>query len=661
MSEVKQQIDMLVDELNKHNYNYYVLDHPQISDFEYDKKLEQLRKLEQENPEFKRQDSPTQRVGEEALKGFQPSIHRVPMLSLDNSYNQQDIIEFDQRIKKIAENEVQYVVEPKIDGLSVVLQYSNGIFIKGATRGNGIKGEDVTQNLKTIKTIPLKIREKGNLDVRGEVYIPKNRFIELNKQQERTGGVIFANPRNAAAGSLRQLDSKITAQRPLDIFIFNIQYMDEKMFKTHSEALDYLKKLDFKIADYQMCSSIEEILETLNVWEEKRSNLTYDIDGMVIKVNDLEQRIQLGERTKSPRWAVAYKFKAEEEITVIKDIAVQVGRTGAVTPKAVLEPIRVAGSLISYATLHNEDFIKEKDIKLGDYVVVHKAGDVIPEVVRVIKEKRTGKEKIFRMPKECPSCGSKTVRLEGEAVLRCVNKQCPVQTLRGIIHFVSRDAMNIDGLGAALIEKLVDEELIQNFADLYYLKQEEISVLEGMGEKSAKNLIQAIHASKENDLSRLVYGLGIKLVGSKAAKLLANRFGTMDALMEASYEDLIVIDEIGGKMSESVLAYFKEEKNLQMIKKLKEAGINMTHEEVRKNDKEVFKDKIFVLTGSLKHYSRKEAGEIIERLGGKVSSSVSANTDYVLAGEKAGSKLTKGKSLGIKIIDEEEFEQMKAY
>lgn len=660
MSDVKSKIDALVEELNQHNHHYYVLDNPVISDYEYDKKLEDLKKLEEENPEHKRQDSPTQRVGGEALKNFNQVTHRIPMLSLDNSYSKEEIIDFDKRIKKIVGNDVEYVVEPKIDGLSVVLQYENGILTKGATRGNGVVGEDVTQNIKTIKTIPLNITNKSPLDVRGEVYIPKQKFLELNRLQEQSGGVIFANPRNAAAGSLRQLDSKITATRPLDMFIFNIQYTRNSTFKSHSEGFEYLKNLGFKIAEHQICSSVEEIAAACDTWEEKRKELPYDIDGLVIKVNHLEQRKQLGEKAKSPRWAIAYKFKAEEAESIVKDIVVQVGRTGAVTPKAVLDPVRVAGSLVSYATLHNEDFVKEKDIKIGDHVIIHKAGDVIPEIVRVIDEKRTGDETIFEMPKECPSCGSETIRIEGEAVLRCINKECPAQNLRGLIHFVSRDAMNIDGLGGALIEKLVDEGLVQDIADLYHLQEEQLSSLEGMGDKSAKNLVSAISDSRNNDLSRLIFGLGIKLVGSKAAKLLANRFKTMEDFIHATYEEMIEIDEIGEKMTQSVLEFFQDERNLNLIEKLKDAGVNMTAEEKDVVSKEAFEGKTFVLTGTLQNYSRNEAKEIIENLGGKVSSSVSKKTDYVLAGEEAGSKLEKAIKLGVEVISEEDFEKMNA-
>ncbi len=660
MSDVKSRIDALVEELNEHNYRYNVLDNPVISDFEFDKKLEDLNKLEEENPQYKRQDSPTQRVGAEPLKSFSQVTHRIPMLSLDNSYSKEEIVDFDKRIKKIVGDDVEYVVEPKIDGLSVVLQYENGMFTKGATRGNGIVGENITQNLKTINTIPLLIPEKSPLDIRGEVYIPKKRFIELNKMQEQMGGVIFANPRNAAAGSLRQLDSKITATRPLNIFIFNIQYSENTSFQSHSQGFKYLKKQGFKTADHQICASVQDIVSACEHWEEKRGELSYDIDGLVVKVNNLEQRKLLGEKAKSPRWAISYKFKAEEAETTVKDIMVQVGRTGAVTPRAVLEPVRVAGSLVSYATLHNEDFVQEKDIKIGDHVVIHKAGDVIPEIVRVIKDKRTGNEVQFQMPAECPSCGRETVRIEDEAVLRCINKECPAQNLRGLIHFVSRDAMNIDGLGGALIEKLVDEGLVQDIADLYYLKEEQLSPLEGMGDKSAQNLISAISESKNNDLSRLIFGLGIKLVGSKAAKLLANRFKTMDDFINAAYDEMIAIDEIGEKMTLSVLEFVKEERNLQLIEKLKEAGVNMTSVEKEVVTKEAFEGKTFVLTGTLQNYSRNEAKEIIENLGGKVSSSVSKKTDYVLAGEEAGSKLEKAMKLGVEVISEEDFEKMNA-
>jgi len=660
MTDPKSRIDFLTDELHRHNHNYYDLDNPEITDAEYDSLAKELRALEEQYPLLKRPDSPSHRVGGEALKQFGQVIHRVQVISLDNSYDRQDLIEFDRRVRGgIGGAEPEYVVEPKIDGLSVVLQYRDGKLIQGATRGDGVIGEDITRNLKTVKTIPLKIHEKSEMDFRGEVYISKKGFVNLNRMQEVTGGIIFANPRNAAAGSLRQLDPKVTASRPLDIFMFNIQFSEGPLFTTHVETLEFLKSQGFHISDYTFCANIDEVLAQIPIWEEKRKSLEYDIDGLVIKVNDLAQRSLLGEKAKSPRWAIAYKFKAEEATTTVRDISVQVGRTGAITPRAEFEPVRVAGSLITFSTLHNEDYIREKDIRIGDHVIIHKAGDVIPEVVRVVTEDRTGDETPFVMPSECPSCGSGLVRLPGEAVRRCVNKECPAQTLRGLIHFVSREAMNIDGLGAALIEKLADEGLITDCADIYQLKKEQLAELEGMGEKSADNLITAIEASKGNDLSKLIFALGIKLVGSKAGKQLAAHFRSMDALAAAGRAELTAIDEIGEKMADSITAWFADPKNAELIRRLRDAGLNMASQApaVEKTGSPV-SGKTFVLTGTLERYTREEASEIIEGLGGRTSGSVSAKTDFVLAGREAGSKLEKARTLGVRIISEEEFEEL---
>lgn len=658
--EAQIKINELVDKLNEHNYKYYVLDAPEITDYEYDMMMKELIALEKQFPELVQQDSPTQRVGGQALSGFQQVQHGVPLLSLDNSYNQGDLIDFDRRIRKSVRGDIEYVVELKIDGLSVALKYEKGKFVQGATRGDGYVGEDVSQNLRTIKTIPLKLKEAIDIEVRGEVYISREKFVELNQKQEEKGETIFANPRNAAAGSLRQLDSKVTAQRPLDIFIFNIQQMEDRGFKTHTDGLEYLKTLGFKTSLYEVCHNIEEVIHLCEKWADKRRTLPFDIDGLVIKINDLEQREALGTRSKSPRWAIAYKFPAEQRETVVKDIVVQIGRTGALTPTAILEPVRVAGSVISRATLHNEDYIREKDIRIGDKVVIQKAGDVIPEVVRVIFEERRGEERAFKMPENCPACHEKTVRLEGEAVTRCINTACPAQLRRGFIHFVSRNAMDIDGLGESIVGLLLDNDLVKDFADLYALKKEDLIPLERMGEKSAQNLIEAIAKSKENDLDRLIFGLGIKLVGARAASLLAEAFGDMDKLMKATYEEIIVIPEIGNKMAESVVAFFQEDRNLQVIEKLKAAGVNM---KLLKNadDNEVEKNLeglTFVLTGTLEKYTRNEAKEMIEKRGGKVSGSVSKKTSYVLAGVESGSKLDKANQLGVKVISEEEFEKM---
>ncbi|QEK13666.1 NAD-dependent DNA ligase LigA [Crassaminicella thermophila] len=655
----RKKIDQLIDIINEHNYKYYVLDNPEITDYEYDMLMNELISLEKQFPELIRQDSPTQRVGGEPLEAFVQVQHSVPMLSLDNSYNKEDLLDFHNRIRKVIDGKIEYIVEPKIDGLSVSLKYEKGIFVQGATRGDGFVGEDITSNLRTIKTIPLKLKEEIDIEVRGEVYISREKFAELNQKQAEKGETIFANPRNAAAGSLRQLDPKIAAKRNLDIFIFNIQTIKNMHISKHTEGFEYLKSLGFKTSMYEVCHSIEEVIDQCEKWAEKRSNIPFEIDGLVIKINDLEQREALGTRSKSPRWAIAYKFPAEQKKTIVKDITIQVGRTGALTPTAELEPVRVAGSVISRATLHNEDYIKEKDIRIGDRVIIQKAGDVIPEVVRVVFDDRTGQEKEFKMPKVCPACGEEVIRLEGEAVTRCINTACPAQLRRGFIHFVSRDAMNIDGLGESIVNLLLDNNLVKDFADLYSIKKEDLVPLERMGEKSAQNLINAIEKSKNNDLDRVIFGLGIKLVGVRAAKLLADAFGDMDKLMKATYEEIVAIPEIGDKMAKSIEAFFKEDRNLKTIEKLRAAGVNMkalktSEEEVEKK----FEGLIFVLTGTLQKYKRNDAKAIIEKLGGRVSGSVSKKTSYVLAGAEAGSKLEKANQLGIRVISEEEFEQM---
>lgn len=659
--KASQRIEELKEKINYHNYKYYVLDNPEISDYEYDILINELMELEGKYPELITSDSPTQRVGGEPVTKFQQVTHTVPLLSLGNSYDGQDLLDFDKRIKKEIGDNVEYVVEFKIDGLSVALTYAQGRFIRGATRGDGTVGEDITTNLRTIKTIPLTLMEDVDIEVRGEAYIPKERFAQLNKKQEENGQTTFANPRNAAAGSLRQLDPKIAASRPLDIFIFNILTIEGKELATHSEALDYIKNLGFKTSKYEICKDIHEVIKMCEKWQQQRHELSFEIDGLVIKVNDLKQREVLGARSKSPRWAIAYKFPAEQKETTIEDIIVQVGRTGAITPTAILEPVRIAGSVVSRATLHNQDFIDEKDIRIGDRVLIHKAGDIIPEVVRVLKDKRTGEEKVFTLPNECPECGEPTIRLEDEVALRCVNMSCPAQLRRGIIHFVSRNAMDIDGMGEAIVTLLLDKQLIQNPGDIYYLKDKknELINLERMGEKSVQNLLDAIEESKKNDLGRLINALGIKLVGSKAASLLAERFKSLDNLMNTSEEGLTSIDEIGPKMAESIVKFFEDESNLEVINRLKEAGINMESKKEEIPDvQQKLKDQTFVLTGSLEAYTRKEAKEIIERLGGKVTGSVSKKTNYVLAGENPGSKIDKANSLGIKILNEEEFKEI---
>lgn len=656
----QKRIEELINLINYHNEKYYNQDSPEIEDFEYDNLMKELIKLEEENPELKRNDSPSNRVGGKPLDKFEQVVHKIPMLSLSNAYSWEDLKDFDSRVREAAGSDVEYVVEFKIDGLSVGLNYNNGIFESGATRGNGIVGENITKNLMTIKNIPLNIDEKGELTVRGEVYISKKDFEEINKIQEEQDQPLYANPRNLAAGSLRQLDSKLTAKRPLDIFIFNLEDINSKQFKTHSESLEYLKQLGFHVSpEFKVFKTMDEIIEYIKYWTEHREDLGFGIDGMVIKVNNLAQREQMGYTAKSPRWAIAYKFPAERKETKLLDIVVEVGRTGTITPTAVLEPIRLAGTTVSRATLHNEDYINEKDIKINDTVLVQKAGDIIPQVVEVIKEKRTGEEIEFKMPEECPVCGEPTVRLEGEAAVKCINISCPAQIRRGIIHFASREAMDIDGLGESIITLLLKQGLIKDISDLYYLKKEQISVLERMGDKSATNLINAINKSKENDLWRFINGLGIKLIGTKAAKVLASEFKDLDKLMNATEQELINLEEFGQTMADSVVEFFKEEKNISVIEKLKEAGVNTKLIESDDEDiPKIFEKMKIVLTGTLPTLKRNDAKEMIEKRGGKATSSVSKSTSFVLAGEEAGSKLTKANDLGIKVIDEEKFLQL---
>ena len=658
MNEAKQRIDQLTREINSHNYNYYVKDNPQISDYEYDKLMKELLSLEQSHPELKLSDSPTQRVGGEVLKGFKEVLHKTSKLSLGNVFDDNDIIDFDNRIRKAVEQEVEYVMELKIDGLTVVLNYEDGSFVQGATRGDGVRGEDITANLKTIRTIPLSLKEAANLEVRGEVFISKKAFETLNERREEMEEQVFANPRNAAAGSLRQLDTKLTAERPLDIFVFNLEAIENKEFRTHVEALEYLKEQGFKVSPFiQIHKSAEELIEQCKLWADKRGELPFEIDGLVIKVNNLEQRALLGNTSKSPRWAAAYKFPPEKKKTKLKNIVVQVGRTGAITPTAEFEPVRLAGSVISRATLHNEDFITEKDIRIGDTVVIQKAGDVIPEVVEVVKEDRDGREMVFNMPKHCPVCGSEAIRELGEAATKCINMSCPAQIKISLFHFVSRDAMNIDGMGPQIITLLMDKGFIRNAADIYTLKNkaQELIELERMGEKSVKNMLGAIEASKQNPLERLVFALGIKMIGQRASKLLAENFQDIYEITKANIERLTQVPEIGDKMAQSLIRFFEQAQNMQLIHSLEELGVNV--KSIKKNieAKEQFKGKTFVLTGSLSSYTRDEAKEIIEGFGGKVSSSVSKKTDYVLAGEEAGSKLIKAQELGVEIVDEETF------
>ncbi|MGE5677073.1 MAG: NAD-dependent DNA ligase LigA [Pseudomonadota bacterium] len=649
----------LIKQINRHNYNYYVLDKPEISDYEYDLLMRELIELESRFPTLKHADSPTQRVGGAVLSGFEEVVHRSPKLSLGNVFDENDIRDFDTRVRKAVGDDVEYVIELKIDGLTVVLNYEDGRLIQGATRGDGVKGEDVTANLRTVKSIPLVLDEAVDLEVRGEVFMSKKAFEDLNARREEQEEQLFANPRNASAGSLRQLDTRITATRPLDIFVFNLENIEEKVFNTHVESLEYLKAIGFKVSPFiSVVRSSEEIIEKCSYWADKRGELPFEIDGLVIKVNSLEQREALGNTTKTPRWAAAYKFPPETKKTKVRDIIVQVGRTGAITPTAELEPVRLAGSVISRATLHNEDYIKEKDIRIGDTVLIKKAGDVIPEVVEVVTGDRTGEEKIFEMPKKCPVCQADTIREPGVAATRCTNISCPAQLKRALFHFVSRDAMNIEGLGPQIMTQLMEEGFIKDAADIYLLKEhrKELIELDRMGEKSVQNLLDAIEASKVNPLNRLIFALGISMIGQRAAQILANEFDNIDAMFEADLEKLTSIPEIGGKMAESIITFFKQDKNRALIKELQEYGVNTKGSKKEIKENEHFSGKTFVLTGALQNLTRDQAKEIIEGFGGKVSGSVSKKTDYVLAGEDAGSKLVKANELGISVIDEATFE-----
>jgi DNA ligase (NAD+) len=660
----EQRIRELREQIERHNRLYFVEDRPEITDQEYDMLMRELRDLENLFPDMVTPDSPTQRVGGEPLPFFEKVEHKTPMLSLGNAFSEADLRDFDRRVRQTVGNQqVRYVCELKIDGLAVSLHYDNGIFVKGATRGDGQVGEDITQNLKTIRSIPLRLTRPLTLEVRGEAYMPKRAFEKLNKEREERGEALFANPRNSAAGSLRQLDPKIAASRSLDIFIYGIGDLQGETVESHSEGLNLLESLGFKVnPERRVFDSIDDVIQFVNSWTEKRPQLPYEIDGMVIKVDSYAQQQELGFTAKSPRWAIAYKFPAEEAVTILEGIEVNVGRTGAVTPTALLKPVSLAGTTVKRASLHNEDIIREMGLLIGDHVVVKKAGDIIPEIVAVLPERRTGNEVPFQMPTHCPECGSELVRIEEEVALRCINPMCPALIREGIIHFVSRQAMNIEGLGEKVVAQLYKEGVIHSVADLYYLHEQRDVLLkmERMGEKSVDNLLNAIEASKENSVERLLFGLGIRLVGAKAAKVLAEHFGNLDAIMQASEEELTQIDEIGPKMAASIVNYFALPQAQTVIERLKAAGVNMTYKGVRIESGEdlPFAGKTIVLTGTLTSMSRQEAEEKIARLGGKVTGSVSKKTDLVIAGEKAGSKLEKAEKLGIQVMDEAGFLQI---
>lgn len=655
----------LIQTIEAHNHSYYVLDQPSISDHAYDQLMRQLLEMEAAHPELLRSDSPSQRVGGTVLSTFEQAVHAVRLLSLDNAYSESDVRDFDRRIREDLGLPVSYVLEPKIDGLTVALTYEEGLLVRAATRGDGSVGEDITVNAKTIKAIPLKLKQPVTITVRGEVFISKSGFLKLNESQELSGLQTFANPRNAAAGSLRQLDSSVTAKRPLDIFVFDVVTgtealaLNDQPVKTHAEALKALAELGLKVNQGKVYDSADSLVQGIKAFEDERHQLSFDTDGMVVKVNELSHRDQLGVKAKSPRWAVAYKFPAEEVETVVKAIHVQVGRTGVMTPKAEFEPVTVAGSVVTYATLHNQDFIREKDIRIGDSVLIQKAGDVIPAVVAVLIDKRPEGTVAYELPDACPVCGGEVKRQEGEAALRCMNPECPAKATRGISHFVSRPAMNIDGVGEAVIETLMNEGYLTDFTDLYYLKDkaDALMKLERMGQKSVENMLAAIEASKTNDLSKLLSGMGIPLVGAKASQTLARAYGSIDAIITASRESLLEIEEFGAKMADSVLQYFSDEGNLKRIERLREAGVNMmTLGGAPDEASQVLKGLTFVVTGTLAHYKRDDIKNLLETLGGKVAGSVSKKTDYVVYGEEAGSKLEKALSLGVKTLDEEAFE-----
>ena len=654
--DAKFEIERLRTVLNQAGYEYYVMDNPTMSDYDYDHQLRRLEELEAAHPELVTPDSPTQRVGGQVQEGFQPVTHQVPLESLQDVFDLGELSEFDQRVRG-AVPEAEYDVEPKVDGLSVALEYVDGAFVRGATRGDGRVGEDVTANLKTIRAIPLKLPEPvPHLIVRGEVFMPRTVFARLNEDREQNGEALFANPRNAAAGSLRQLDPRIAAARQLSIIVFNVQYVEGISFTTHTESLDWLERMRFKVIPHDTCSTIEQAGASIRSIGENRTAYPYDIDGAVVKVNSLQERSLLGSTAKFPRWAAAYKYPPEQKPSRVLDIVVQVGRTGVLTPRAVLEPVRLAGTTVQSASLHNQDYIAEKDIRVGDTVLVQKAGEIIPEVVGVVREKRPEGTQPYRLPERCPVCGAHVARDEDGAAIRCTGAECPAQLLRNLTHFASRDAMDIEGLGPAVVEGLVKAGLVRTPGDLYRLEAQSVAQLERMGQKSAENLIAAIEKSKSRDLSRLLFAFGIRQVGQKAAKVLAARFGTLDRLSQATVEELTAVDDIGEITARSLAEWLHSDQAEHLIASLKGAGVNMASQAQPVDDRLV--GKTFVLTGTLEHFSRAEAGARIEALGGKVSSSVSRKTSYVVAGEEAGSKLDKANALGITVLSEAEFLQM---
>ncbi len=653
------EYEQLKKQISYHSHRYYVLDNPEITDAEYDKLMRKLLDFEREHPELVTADSPSQKIGGTILDGFEQVAHTVQMQSLTDAFSYEQLVEFDKRVTNDLGFAPEYAVERKIDGLSVSLEYRNSVFVRGSTRGDGFVGEDVTNNLRTVMSIPLRLNvDVPYLEVRGEVFMSKTSFARLNEEREAEGQPTFANPRNAAAGSLRQLDSAVAAKRGLDIFVFNIQQAEGVTFETHLEGLEFLRKAGFKVIDNdKLFYSIDEAYEQIKTIGEQRGDLYYDIDGAVIKVNNLSHRDMLGSTAKTPKWAIAYKYPAEQKKTRIKDIIIQVGRTGVLTPRAELETVALAGSFVSYATLHNLDNIRQKDIRIGDNVIVQKAGDIIPEIISVATEDRDGSEVVFNMPGHCPVCGAAVSREDGEAAYRCTGIDCPAQLERNIIHFVSRDAMDIEGMGPSIVAKLLENGIIKSSADIYYITKEQIANLDKLGEKSADNLLAAIEKSKSNDLSRLIYALGIRHIGAGAGKLIAKKVKSIDALFDITAEQLTGIDDIGGIMAHSVVSFFAQPHMREYVQKLKDAGVNTLYTE-QGDSGTALEGMTIVVTGTLPTLGRKEATELIEKNGGKASGSVSKKTTYVLAGEAAGSKLTKANELGIPVIDETEFLRM---
>ncbi|MDH7498828.1 MAG: NAD-dependent DNA ligase LigA [candidate division NC10 bacterium] len=663
-NSVAKRIERLREQIRRHDYLYYVEDRPEISDEEYDRLFRELKDLEEKHPELVTPDSPTQRVGGQVAEGFSVVEHKVAMLSLDNAFRPEELAEFEERLKRALPGECfEYVAELKIDGLGVALLYQDGLLVRGSTRGDGRRGEDVTANLRTIRSIPLRIDSSryrfSELEVRGEVYLRRADFERLNREREELGEPLFANPRNAAAGSVRLLDPSLTAQRPLNIFIYGISYVEPPLFATHSEALTALKSLGFRInPENAILPSMAEVITHCQALERRRYELDYEVDGVVVKVNSLDQQRRLGSTSRHPRWAIAYKFAAHQATTRVKEIIVGVGRTGALTPVALLEPVELGGATVSRATLHNEDEVARKDIRVKDTVLVERAGEVIPQVVKVLKEKREPGTHPFSMPRKCPACGAAVYRPQGEAVTRCTNSSCPAQIKERLIHYGSRHAMDIDGLGEKIVDQLVDSGLVKDFADLYHLKVDVLSALERMAEKSAGNLVEAIASSKDRGLSRLLYGLGIRYVGEHVAEVLAARYKSLDALARASYEELMEVPEIGPRIAESVAHFFAQEENQRVIHRLREVGVRMEEGEAEGPVSQPLRGKVFVLTGALEGFSREEAKEAILRKGGRVTSSVSRKTDYVVVGKDPGSKLQEAQRLGVPTLNEQELREL---